>query len=208
MGLGDSFQRSPPEADAPSAKGHESVPWLTGKLLVAMPSMPDPRFARTVVFICSHGPEGAMGLIVNRLFGEINFRGLLAQLHIAPNVDTRDMPVHFGGPVDTVRGFVLHSASYRRQGTMPINEAVSLTATVEILEALARGDGPSHALLALGYAGWSPGQLEGELQANGWLVAPATDELLFMPNIDAKWDHALASIGVSPVMLSGDIGHA
>jgi len=182
--------------------------WLTGRVLIAMPSMPDPRFARTVVYICSHGPEGAMGLVLNRLFGELNFRGLLAQLNIVLEGSAPDLPVHYGGPVDPVRGFVLHSASFRREGTMPIDDKIALTATVEILEALARGTGPEHALLALGYAGWGAGQLEGEIQANGWLVAPADEEIIFSPVTESKWEKALAKIGVSPVMLSGDVGHA
>lgn len=182
--------------------------WLVGQMLVAMPQMPDPRFARTVVLVCSHGPEGAMGLVVNRLFGEINFQGLLKQLKIAPNPDVPDRPVYFGGPVEPVRGFVLHSPDYRRDATMTITPEIYLTATVEILENLAQGQGPAQSLLTLGYAGWGAGQLDSEVQANGWLVMPADPDIIFGVDNDKKWLRALAGLGVSPTSLSSDVGHA
>jgi putative transcriptional regulator len=185
----------------------ESV-WLTGKLLIAMPSMPDPRFARSVTYICSHGPDGAMGLVLNRLYGELNFRGLLSQLNITLSIGAPDLPVHFGGPVEPARGFVLHSAEYKREGTMPINDKIAMTATMEVLQALADGEGPAQALLALGYAGWGAGQLDAEMQANGWLVAPPDEEIIFNPNTESKWEQALAKIGISPMMLSVEVGHA
>lgn len=182
--------------------------WLSGRLLVAAPNMPDLRFSRSVIYLCSHGPSGSMGLVVNRLYGELNFKGLLNQLNIEMTPEARDLPIHFGGPVEPGRGFVLHSSDYSREGTTPIDKDVSLTATVEILKALAEGDGPDRALLALGYAGWGSGQLDAELRTNGWLVAPTDVNIIFDPDVDIKWDKAMAKIGISPMMLSGDIGHA
>lgn len=182
--------------------------WLTGQLLIAMPNMGDPRFAHAVIYICSHGPNGAMGLILNRLFGETDFRALLEQLAIKPSGQTPELPIHFGGPVETGRGFVLHSSDYLREGTTRIDDTVSLSATVEIVQAIADGGGPERALMALGYTGWGAGQLEDEMKANGWLTAPADDGILFDREIDSKWDRALGKIGISPLMLSGEAGHA
>jgi putative transcriptional regulator len=182
--------------------------WLTGQLLIAMPTMADPRFAHAVIYMCSHGPNGAMGLVLNRLFGETNFRALLDQLNIKPSGDTPELPVHFGGPVETGRGFVLHSSDYLREGTTRIDDAISLSATVEILQAIADGGGPERAVMALGYTGWGAGQLDEEMKANGWLTAPADDAIIFDREIDTKWERALGKIGISPVMLSGEAGHA
>lgn len=182
--------------------------WLTGQLLIAMPSMLDPRFEKTVLLVCSHGPEGAMGIVLNRLFGDLNFHGLLAQLNVDIGPFAPDLPIHYGGPVDPVRGFVLHSADYNHKGTTKIAPSVSLTATVEILQAITKNEGPTRATLALGYAGWAPGQLESEIQNNGWLTAPVEDEIVFDNNLETKWSRALAKIGVSPDVLVGDIGHA
>jgi putative transcriptional regulator len=182
--------------------------WLTGQLLIAMPTMPDPRFARAVIYICSHGPNGAMGLVVNRLYGEVNFRGLLQQLNVKPLAETPDLPVHYGGPVESGRGFVLHSTDYLREGTMRIDDHVALSATIEILQALAAGAGPERALMTLGYTGWGAGQLDAEMQANGWLTAAADDAILFDREIETKWERALAKIGISPMTLSGVAGHA
>lgn len=182
--------------------------WLTGQILVAMPAMLDPRFEKTIVFMCTHGPEGAMGLVLNRLFGEMNLHGLLSQFNIAPPLGASDRPVYYGGPVEPVRGFVLHSSDYKRDATSIITSSIHLTATVEVLEALARGEGPEKALLLLGYAGWGAGQLENEIQNNGWLTVEPDDYLLFDPDIENKWNRALSKIGVSPMMLSSDFGHA
>ncbi len=189
-------------------KDKTSSGWLTGQLLIAMPSMIDPRFEKTVLLMCSHGPEGAMGIVLNRLFGDLSFRGLLAQLDVRVTPATPELPIHYGGPVDPVRGFVLHTTDYKRAGTTEIAPSVSLTATVEILQALSDGNGPSRATLALGYAGWSPGQLESEIQGNGWLTAPADADIIFDGDIETKWSRALAKIGVSPNMLATDTGHA
>ena len=181
---------------------------LAGQLLVAMPQMQDPRFARTVIFMCAHTPEGAMGLVVNRLVHSITFPDLLEQLGVEPALGGNEIRVHFGGPVESGRGFVLHTTDYNREGTLPINSGIALTATVDILRDIARGTGPRQRLLALGYAGWGPGQLDAEIQANGWLQVPADEQLVFGGDLDNKWQHALAKLGVDFGRLSGDAGHA
>jgi putative transcriptional regulator len=182
--------------------------YLTGQLLIAMPTMPDQRFQRTVIYMCAHNADGAMGLVINRLFGSITFPDLLEQLGIDSPGSAANMRVHFGGPVESGRGFVLHSTDFVREGTMQVDDKIALTATVDILRAIADGRGPKHALLALGYAGWGPGQLDTEMQANGWLNAPADDRLLFDRDLDSKWERAIAKLGVSLSMLSGEAGHA
>ncbi len=181
---------------------------LAGQLLVAMPQMQDPRFARTVIYLCAHTPEGAMGLVVNRLVQSITFPDLLEQLGVEPAIAGSEIRVHFGGPVESGRGFVLHTADYKREGTLPINSSIALTATVDILRDIARGTGPRQRLLALGYAGWGPGQLDAEIQANGWLQVPADEQLVFGRDLDAKWQQALAKLGVEHGRLSGEAGHA
>ncbi len=182
--------------------------WLTGQFLIAMPAMPDPRFAQSVIYICSHGPNGAMGLIVNRLFGEADFEMLLEQLQIERTDEIVNPPIYFGGPVEPGRGFVLHSPDYMQEGTIRIDDNVCLTATVEILHAIAKGEGPERSLLALGYSGWGEGQLEDEVLANGWLTSPVDENLLFGNEPETKWERSLAKIGISPLMLSGEAGHA
>ncbi len=183
---------------------------LTGQLLIAMPQMEDPYFARSVVYLCAHSEEtGAMGLIVNKTIASLTVGELYAQLKIEPVVhDERPQPVHFGGPVATGQGFVLHSSDYREEGTLGIGEEFALTATVDILRAKGRGEGPRQCLLALGYAGWAPGQLDAEIQANGWLLVAADTRLVFDTDIDGKWQRALAKLGVSPEMLSAETGRA
>lgn len=182
--------------------------YLTGQLLIAMPQMPDPRFAKTVIYMCAHTAEGAMGLVVNRLFDGLETEELFEQLGIEGTVHTAEMRVHFGGPVESGRGFVLHSTDYAREATLAVDDDIALTATVEILKAIADGEGPRRFLLALGYAGWGPGQLDQELQNNGWLHAPASPEILFDRDVDTKWERAMARLGVSLPMLSADVGHA
>lgn len=184
------------------------TPYLSGHFLIAMPSMPDPRFARAVVYLCAHNADGAMGLVVNRLFEPLTFKELLGQLDIPVDAGSRDIRVHFGGPVEAGRGFVLHSADYEGEGTMKVDKDVSLTATVDILKALAEGKGPKRCLLALGYAGWAPGQLDAELQANGWLHAAGDADLLFDVDTDGKWETVLGRLGIKPAMLSSEAGHA
>jgi putative transcriptional regulator len=182
--------------------------WLTGQMLVAMPGMTDPRFTHAVIYVCSHGPSGAMGLVVNRLFGEADFRMLLDQLNLEASPGTPDIQVHFGGPVEMGRGFVLHSGDYLREGTTRIDESVAVTATVEIVQDIADGKGPERVVMALGYTGWSAGQLDEELKSNGWLTVAADEDILFDTDLDSKWDRAMAKIGVSPAMLSDTAGHA
>jgi putative transcriptional regulator len=190
--------------------------FLDGQLLVAMPNMPDNRFARSVIYVCAHSEEGAMGIIINRAARKVNFPELLVQLEvIAPDEAIRlpqeagAVPVLKGGPVETGRGFVLHSNDFFiDNSTLPIDNGVSLTATVDILRAIAKGDGPNHAVLALGYAGWSPGQLEVEIQHNGWLNCPADSALLFDTALESKYERALRKVGIDPGRLSSEAGHA
>lgn len=192
----------------PSLDTYKDKTWLTGQLLVSMPLMADPRFTRSVIYICSHGANGAMGLVLNRLYTEANFKMLMQQLNIKLPEECPDLPVHFGGPVEPGRGFVLHSSDYLREGTTRIDETISLSATVEILQAVAQGQGPERAMMALGYTGWGAGQLDAEIKSNTWLTAAADDIILFDRDLDTKWERALAKIGVSATMLSGEAGHA
>ncbi len=182
--------------------------YLIGQLLIAMPGMLDPRFTRTVIYLCAHNAEGAMGLVVNRLIGSITFPDLLEQLEIDNSGVKDEIHVHFGGPVESGRGFVLHSADYEQEGTLKVTDAMSLTATIDILRDMAGGGGPSHSMLALGYAGWGPGQLDSEIQANGWLHVSADDKLVFEGDLEGKWERAISKLGFDPAMLSGDAGHA
>ena len=190
--------------------------YLDGQFLLAMPGMADTRFSRSVVYICAHSPDGAMGLIINQPARKITFSDLLLQLNLVPADElirlptpAEKLPVLKGGPVETGRGFVLHTADFFiDHSTLPIDDCVSLTATVDILRAIAKGDGPRKAMLALGYAGWSPGQLEEEIQQNGWLNVPADPGLLFDGDLEGKYGRALKLLGIDPARLSGEAGHA
>jgi putative transcriptional regulator len=182
--------------------------YLTGHLLIAMPNMRDPRFARTVIYLCAHSADGAMGLVINRLVGSVTFPDLLTQLGIDSGSATPEIRVHFGGPVESGRGFVLHSGEYLHDSTLRIAEEMALTATVDILQDIAHGNGPRRSLLALGYAGWGPGQLDSEIQSNGWLHVAADENLVFDDSLDDKWERAIAKLGVDVSLLSGDAGHA
>jgi putative transcriptional regulator len=190
--------------------------YLDGQILVAMPGMSDERFARSIIYICAHSAEGAMGIVLNRPASDLNFSDLLVQLDIVPETERIRLPqsvgrmqVLMGGPVETSRGFVLHSPDfYIDQSTLPIDDSICLTATIDILRAIARGEGPQSAVLALGYAGWTAGQLESEIQAHGWLNCPGDSELIFNSSIDAKYELALRKIGIDPAMLSMEVGHA
>ncbi|WP_454018654.1 YqgE/AlgH family protein [Azospirillum sp. Marseille-Q6669] len=186
----------------------KSSDYLTGQLLIAMPGMTDPRFQRTVIYMCAHNDDGAMGLVVNRLFGSVTFEDLLEQLEIEIQEPIANMPVHYGGPVESGRGFVLHSTDYVRDGTLVVDDEVALTATIDILRAISEDRGPRRNLLLLGYAGWGPGQLDAEIQANGWLNVPCDETLLFDPELDTKWERSIAKLGVSLSMLSAEAGHA
>ena len=184
--------------------------FLTGKLLIAMPTMGDPRFEKTVVLICHHTPETAMGLVVNKAIGGMRFDKLLRQLKVeTPRGQARDLTVHSGGPVETSRGFVLHSADYGLDdSTLRVGPNIALTATMDVLKALGAGGGPAQAFFALGYAGWGAGQLEAELVENAWLIGEADEDIVFGPALETKWMDALARIGVDPAMVSGEAGHA
>jgi putative transcriptional regulator len=201
--------RAKPRAD-------QAGSYLDGQLLIAMPVMEDERFARSVIYVCAHSSEGAMGIIVNRPAGSIDFPELLMQLDIIEKSDQIKLPesaesmkVLKGGPVETGRGFVLHSSDFFIQdATLPIDDGICLTATVDILRAIANGGGPKHAILALGYAGWAPGQLEDEIQGNGWLHCAADEDLIFGGDVEEKYIRALQKIGIGPGMLSNEAGHA
>jgi len=182
--------------------------YMTGQLLVAMPQMRDPRFARSVIYMCAHSADGAMGLVVNRRVGSITFDDLLQQLNIGPNKRNDEIRVHFGGPVEQGRGFVLHSSDYLQTGSLRVDDQVALTATLDILKELAAGGGPRKSLLALGYAGWGPGQLDAEIQANGWLSVSSDEALVFDADLDHKWERAIGKIGIDFSQLSGEAGHA
>ena len=182
---------------------------LSGKLMVAMPAMGDPRFARSVILICAHSDDGAMGLIVNKPVRDFSFAELMIQLKIARNGQGRDIRVHFGGPVERGRGFVLHSDDYSSGGaTTRVRGGYGMTATLDVLEALAKGAGPKQALLALGYAGWGAGQLEAEIGRNDWLVSDPAAELIFSAEDSAKWTGALRLMGIDPLLLSPSAGRA
>jgi putative transcriptional regulator len=193
----------------------QSDGYLDGQLLIAMPSVTDPRFHRAVIYMCAHSAEGAMGLVINQRARNITLPRLLEQLDITAAgsrpvaIRVGSMAVHVGGPVETSRGFVLHSSDYfAADSTLPINESVCLTATVDILKAIAKGSGPDKAILALGYAGWAPGQLEREIQTNGWLNCPADPEIIFDNDLETKYARALKILGVDPSHLVGASGRA
>lgn len=177
-------------------------------MLIAMPQMRDPRFARTVVYICAHSAEGAMGLVVNRLFDALTFTDLLEQLEIESTPRCAQIRIHFGGPVEAGRGFVLHSTDYVVESTLVVDDEVALTATIDVLKAISEGRGPDRSLLALGYAGWSAGQLDQEILENVWLNVPADADLLFGRDLDHKWERAIGKLGIDFGMLSGEAGHA
>ncbi|MEK9660753.1 MAG: YqgE/AlgH family protein [Alphaproteobacteria bacterium] len=182
--------------------------YLEGQLLIAMPAMTDERFERAVIYMCAHNEEGAMGLIVNKVLESISFDELLSQLDIEPAQSDTVPRIHFGGPVESGRGFVLHSADYMQDSSIAVDDNTALTATIDILRDLAAGGGPKQKLLAIGYAGWGPGQLESEIHENAWLHAPVTEELLFGGDDESKWNRALKSLGVDVSLLSGTAGRA
>ncbi|NDV02109.1 YqgE/AlgH family protein [Pseudoroseicyclus tamaricis] len=207
--------RERPEADETSASGParkdsaSDVTSLAGQLLVAMPDLSDPRFARAVVYLCAHGEDGAMGIIVNKPTPEIRFADLLRQLGIEPAVGMGDIRVHFGGPVEPQRGFVLHSADYESdEATLTVDDDVAMSATTDVLRDIASGQGPAQSMMALGYAGWGAGQLEEELARNDWLTVPARGDILFGRAAEHKWGAALKQNGIDPASLSSTSGRA
>lgn len=182
--------------------------FLEGKLLLAMPGMTDPRFERSVIYICSHSHEGAMGLVINHPIPNLTFGNLLKQLDIEDDGLAPQIPVHAGGPMDTGRGFVLHSPDFVEDTSVKLCSDVALTATVDILKALAGQGGPKQRMVILGYAGWGPGQLEDEISQNAWLSTDPTGDVLFETRDDQKWPRAMASLVVDIAMLSSEAGHA
>jgi putative transcriptional regulator len=198
-----------------SAGGATARSYLDGQMLIASPAMSDDRFAKSLIYVCAHSPEGAMGIVVNQPASNIKFPDLLVQLNVVPDRDAiqvsrgnDDVMVMKGGPVETGRGFVLHSADFFiENSTLPIDDGICLTATIDILKAIATGGGPARAILALGYAGWAPGQLEQEIQNNGWLHCAADRDLIF-GDPEYKYERAMRKLGISPGMLSSEAGHA
>lgn len=203
-------------AKAGSPTGGTADGYLDGQLLIAMPGMTDPRFERSVIYLCAHSAEGAMGIVVNQTKSDISFPQLLRQLDVIEDGEEIRLPsgidskmVHVGGPVETARGFVLHSPDwFVENATLPIDDRICLTATLDILKAIAEGNGPRSSLLALGYAGWGPSQLENEIQANGWLNCSADPDIVFATDVGSKYPRALKTIGISPAHLASDSGHA
>ena len=193
-------------AKLPAASAEEG--YLGGQVLIAMPGMQDPRFARAVICLCLHSAEGAMGIVLNKPIESLSFDDLLRQLDLQPVPPQRSIGMHQGGPVEGGRGFVLHTTDWSSDQSLPVGADLALTASVDILKAIAGGGGPRLGLLALGYAGWGPGQLEDEIQANAWLSVPPDEALLFGPDHEVKWNQAMAKLKVNPSLLSGAAGHA
>lgn len=186
----------------------EAAP-LEGRVLIAMPGIGDPRFNRAVILLCAHSEEGAMGVIVNKRAGNVTFPELLRQLDLEPGEAAAAINVRSGGPVEVGRGFVLHSPDYHSESsTMRISEDVSMTGTIDVLKAMAEGEGPARTLVALGYAGWAPGQLENELQENGWLTGPIWPDVVFDDEDETKWTRALGTLGIDPAALMAEGGAA
>ena len=200
-------RKSTPAATQAAAGG----PWLAGQVLIAMPSLAGSVFARSVIYMCAHTPDGAMGLILNQPLASPSFGDLLQTLAVEPRPPARSIRLHSGGPVDNGRGFVLHTSDWTGEGSLLVDDRVALTASLDVLKSIAEGGGPEQALLALGYSGWGPGQLDREIQQNSWLSMPlAPDDLplLFDSDHTGKWLRALARLGVDPVLLSGAAGRA
>jgi putative transcriptional regulator len=209
MSAGQPPSKRPRRKPAPAPGGAVETPSLTGHFLIAMPGMGDPNFARGITFICQHNEDGAMGLVVNRL-SDYKLGDVLKQMHMAcDRADVAAAPVLVGGPVQPERGFVLHTAGrHEWESSYHINDSLAVTTSRDVLAAMADGEGPAHALVALGFAGWSAGQLEQELRENAWLTAAASDRILFATKLDDRWDAAIASLGVNPANLTSYSGHA
>jgi putative transcriptional regulator len=188
--------------------GPKGPDWLTGQMLIAMPAMSDPRFAQSVIFICAHTPDGAMGVVLNRPLKKLRFGDLLEQLGVEPNPPKREIRLATGGPVDESRGFVLHSADWSAEGSLEVDGTHVLTANLEVLHAIASGGGPERGLLLLGYAGWEAGQLDEEIRQNAWLSAAPDEAIMFDTDYPTKWQRALANMRIDPGMLSGAAGRA
>jgi putative transcriptional regulator len=196
-------------ASSRDPKVDQGESFLEGMLLIALPGMTDERFAQTVIYMCAHSAKGAMGIVINKPIPGLSFAEVLKQLQIDTKPLIGEFPILYGGPVETGRGFVLHSGDYEgSDSTLPVSEDISLTATLDILRALAEGRGPKQALFALGYAGWAPGQVEIEFQRNGWLHCKADPSLVFSVDPEAKWRTALQRLGIGPSGLVADAGRA
>jgi putative transcriptional regulator len=191
-----------------STPSEDAAPYLTGQLLIAMPSLSDPRLSQGVIYMCAHTNEGAMGILLNRPLEQPSFDDLLRQLQIEPLPPARRIRLCVGGPVDNGRGFVLHTADWTGEGSLVVDQRLALTASLDVLKAIATGGGPRQGVLALGYVGWGPSQLEDEIQRNTWLSAPADESLLFDAEHDTKWRRALAKLRIDPLLLSDVAGHA
>lgn len=185
----------------------DSPPYLTGQLLLALPGMADPRFDRAVIAMCAHDEQGALGIGIGAVVANIGFHSLLEQLEIEPG-KAPDAPVHFGGPVEPQRGFVLHSLDWGGQESVQVGEKWALTGTLDILRAIAEGNGPSRWLSALGYAGWAAGQLDDEMTRHGWFTAEGDTAIIFETEADQRWPAAYRKAGVDPALLAHDAGHA
>jgi putative transcriptional regulator len=194
-------QTSTPAAAAPGE-------FLTGQLLIAMPAMADPRFAQSVIYLCAHTPEGAMGLVLNKPLKRPSFEDLLRQLDVEPLPPARRIRLCAGGPVDNARGFVLHTTDWTGEGSLRVDDGLALTASLDVLKAIAEGGGPREGILALGYAGWGPGQLDAEIHQNAWLSVTADETIVFDGDHDTKWRRALGKLNIDPLLLSGAAGHA
>jgi len=183
--------------------------FLQGNILIALPGMADPRFEKSVIFMCAHSAEGAMGIMINKAIEGLHLHQLLGQLDIEPAPGAPDPQVLFGGPVETGQGFVLHSSDYGKgESTLSISSEISLTTTLDILRAMAEGAGPKRALFALGYAGWGPGQIEGEIQANSWVHCGPDNDIVFGDSMESKWAVALRKLGIDMSGLSANTGRA
>jgi putative transcriptional regulator len=186
--------------------------FMAGKLLLSMPTMSDPRFFKSVIFICTHDENGAMGLMINNPVPGLNFKDLLKQLNVefAPTMEKKlgDIKVMGGGPVETARGFILHGTDFIQKDTIKINEKISVTGTIDAIKEIAANNGPKEMVFVLGYAGWSAGQLEDEIQNNAWLLIDTDHDLIFNTTSDEKWDKAIKKLGIDPSMLSGEAGRA
>ncbi len=196
------------DTSRPDEREAESDGLMTGQLLIAMPAMTTPHFTQAVIYVCAHTPEGAMGIVLNRPLASPSFGDLLEQLEVKPVPPVRQIELFRGGPVDAARGFVLHTADWTGDGSLMVDRQVALTASLDVLKAIADGGGPARGFLALGYAGWGPGQLDREIQENAWLSAPSSVDLLFDTQHDTKWRRAMAILKVDPILLSGTAGHA
>jgi putative transcriptional regulator len=192
----------------PIAEDSPPDSFLTGQVLIAMPAMADPRFAQSVIYLCAHTPEGAMGLVLNRPIVKPTFDDLLKQLNVEPLPPMRQIRLCAGGPVGNARGFVLHTNDWTGEGSLKVDDSMALTASLDVLKVIAEGGGPRECVLALGYAGWGPGQLDKEIHENSWLSVSADETLLFDTDHETKWRRALAKLHVDPLLLSDVAGHA